>query len=186
MRLYRRHFKAKRPGSKTSKVQKLQSAHVCKLLNGEFKSETEHDESFLCTVRDVCNAVNENAENDYFTFGNAQKLINMSAKYAYTICLADPTYRERFRFCHCPMDLGMLDKVWYMHKGKFNEKRLGSHDSFCSSWSTETAEDQTFPDRYNKFQQAVKDIIANTEIYPIEFDYFEWGKDFQKKQSQNE
>lgn len=47
----------------------------------------------------------------HFTFGNAQKLINMSAKYMYMATYGRPELRGRFAACHCPMDAILIRTV---------------------------------------------------------------------------
>ena len=80
-----------------------------------------HEKLFLETAINVCKSINnyegkpDTAGN--FSFGNAQKLINMTIKHiylhTYTIdSLGFPSIRERFRYCHCPMDSIMLQDVW--------------------------------------------------------------------------
>ncbi len=62
------------------------------------------------------NAVCEATEKYKFTFGNAQKLVNMTAKYMYlSIYGMDgyerERYREKFKYCHCPMDGRMIKNL---------------------------------------------------------------------------
>lgn len=45
------------------------------------------------------------------TFGNAQKLVNMTAKYMFISAYSNPDRRKKFKNCHCPMDSIMKDKV---------------------------------------------------------------------------
>ena len=41
---------------------------------------------------------------DGFTFGNAQKLVNMTAKYMFLRAYGDNGERSKFEGCDCPMD----------------------------------------------------------------------------------
>lgn len=54
----------------------------------------------IATIIGVC----EKMERDGFTFGNAQKLVNMTAKYMFLSSYADKEKRKLFAKCHCPMD----------------------------------------------------------------------------------
>ena len=46
-----------------------------------------------------------------FTFGNAQKLVNMTAKYFYMITYENKNLRSNFKNADCPMDGIMVNKV---------------------------------------------------------------------------
>ena len=76
-----------------------------------YECREQHDTSFLATAENVINAFAGYGDDDSsFGFGNAQKLINMTAKYiALGIYMDD--CREDFQYCHCPMDGIMVDKV---------------------------------------------------------------------------
>lgn len=71
----------------------------------------QHDASFFATAENVINAFAGYGDDDSSSgFGNAQKLINMTAKYiALGIYMDD--CREDFQYCHCPMEGIMVDKV---------------------------------------------------------------------------
>ena len=46
-----------------------------------------------------------------FTFGNTQKLINMTTKYMFIACYQNGGLRRSFAACHCPMDRIMVERV---------------------------------------------------------------------------
>ena len=108
--------------------------------------------------------------------------LGLTVKHFYTVCYVQPNLRVNFRYCHCPMDSIMLDEVWKRYKKRFSsqvrKKNLGS--DFCASWGDEglengvQAELDIFPERYIKYQQAIKKLIDNDNVYPIEFDYLTW------------
>ncbi len=159
------------------------NSYLSKVLNNEFSSQENHDKFFLETVNKICSEINnnkpQNTETDIFSFGNAQKLINITVKHIYTFCYNDPSLREGFRFCHCPVDIIMLEKVWHLCKGNFE---LGKNKDFCKPWGSEGITDNTqpelneFPARYALFQEAIKHLIGCGDMFPIEFDYVEWKK----------
>lgn len=161
--------------------------YINKVLRNEFENQEDHDKIFLKTANDICKAIN-NKKPDYatdiFSFGNAQKLINITVKHFYSLCYYDQNLRDSFRYCHCPLDLIMLKKIWEMYKETFgNEARrnkLISTKFFCQSWGNEGVQENiqpelfSFPDRYMKFQSAIRDIIGNDNLYSVEFDYLIW------------
>jgi len=157
------------------------SGYIGKVLKNEFTSRREHDEFFLKTANSICEEINsqkpQGIETDIFSFGNAQKLINITVKHTYALCCQTYSLREGFRFCHCPVDVKMLNVVWDKCKGKFD---LGKQQDFCKPWGSEgiTGNSQPeldeLPARYALFQKSVRDIIGHGDIFPIEFDYIEW------------
>ena len=161
--------------------------YINKVLSNEFESQEDHDEIFLITANDICKAIN-NKKPDYaadiFSFGNAQKLINITAKHFYSLCYYDRNLRDSFRYCHCPLDSIMLNKIWKMYKETFgNEARknkLISAEFFCQSWGNEGVQGNiqpelfSFPNRYMKFQSAIRDLIGKDNLYSVEFDYLIW------------
>ena len=181
-----RAFKGKKQWiGKVVEVQEHLSAYIDKVLKNEFKNQKDHDYSFLKTANTICKCINDKKPGDAqdsFSFGNAQKLINITVKHFYAFCYIQPDLRSCFRYCHCPMDSIMLGKVCEKYKEKFSSRicreDLGS--DFFDPWVSEglvnggQEELNTFPDRYIKYQKAIKMLIDSNEVYPIEFDYLTW------------
>lgn len=169
-------------------AQALVRNYIDCILRGDYASpasKSRHDEFFISTANAVCAAINSARPSSCdctFTFGNAQKLINMTVKHVYAHTYSSPAIRECFRNCHCPMDSVMLGNVWKAYKDTFNDKKrktdLISSDSFHSAWSKEGTNHPIadIPERYEKFQKAILDIIAQNkgDIFPIEYDYIFW------------
>ncbi len=154
----------------------LLKTHIDKILNNGFTDPEKYDKDFLETANSICKEIGNG-----FSFGNAQKLINMTVKHFYSICYYDPCLRENFRYCHCPLDSIIIKKVWRMYKDGFGTKarkdKLKGYDFFLAAWGKEgegEALTEKFPERYKIFQQAVKDLIGDGDLYPIEFDYENW------------
>ena len=113
-----------------------------------------------------------------FTFGHAQKVVNMSAKYLFISCYAEPNLRDRFQFCHCPMDK-------YMIKGVLDgREKSESVLTNSTAWSglklkkTNKKDDieefikKAVPDEYIQFQGIVDELRG--EYIPLEYDYIYW------------
>ena len=62
----------------------------------------------LMVILNICDE--ENTTNG-LTFGNVQKLVNMTAKYMFLSAYVDSDIRDKFIMCHCPMDGVMMDWV---------------------------------------------------------------------------
>ena len=83
------------------------------IVGNKFSSQEEHDKTFIRVADSICKEINKNKAfdaEDVFSFGNAQKLINIAAKHTYNVCYWKPDLRENFRWCHCPLDSIMLQK----------------------------------------------------------------------------
>lgn len=155
--------------------------YIDTLMKGKFKNQKQHDRKFCKVAKDLCDVFNKKSEESNFTFGNAQKLINMTAKYFYIACFYDLQKRESFRFCHCPVDTDMLALIW--GEKPFFEDRTAVADcynktAFTESWSNmnwvknEAGEDK-MPQRYIDYQKAVRNLVKGQEI-PLEVDYRLW------------
>ena len=127
--------------------------YIDRVLNNEFDSQRNHDNCFLEIANEICQAINEAKPQNgiaTFSFGNAQKLINMTVKYMYGFCYQNPDLRGGFRYCHCPLDSIMLNKVWQrceVHYGGSNRRRekLGRSDEFLKPWGTEGSKNRIQP-----------------------------------------
>lgn len=155
--------------------------YLSKVLNNKFSLQDEHDKYFLETANSICKVINksrpQNIETDIFSFGNAQKLINIAVKHIYSFCYHTESLRAGFKFCHCPVDRIMLTKVWDLCRDLFD---LGTQQEFFKAWGSEGIVNNTqpilseFPQRYALYQKAIRFIIGNGNIFPVEFDYIEW------------
>lgn len=97
------------------------------LLRGEwdfYKIEEEFEEQ-------IKKELGEQAEP--FTFGNCQKVINMTAKYIFIATYANEDLRKKFEKCHCPMDSIMINAVIGKLKEKIKEGKLEYDGTKCES-----------------------------------------------------
>ena len=127
---------------------------IDKLLAG---SDDIEPETYML---EICRAVKTYG----FTFGNAQKLINMLSKYMYIICYEDETKRKLFKNCHCPMDGGMISLL---------SKDKSFHVPPEFSWSRMNTTDNTIHLEYKAFQKKISEK-CNDDMYAIEYDYNNW------------
>lgn len=137
--------------------------YIDRVFSGNIKDSSD----VLKTIEKCCNS------NLGFTFGNAQKLVNMTAKYMFLSAYSEESKRELFRYCHCPMDGVMLRKV----KTEFPMFKLDS--SF--SWSKLEMENGAIPQYYIEFQEYIKRLAKKLEdgqvgidLIPLEVDYICW------------
>lgn len=160
-------------------LKRIVEPFVDDVLSNRFKSQKIYDNEFLRTTIKVCDIINAKANNNNFTFGNAQKYINIILKYLYIKSYKNDRVKDSFRFCHCPMDQQLLKNVWD-NRGKINDYiRLGKRDFFLGSWGNEDYNvdangNKTYPIRYLLFQQAVRELVANLNIFSLEYDYLIW------------
>lgn len=146
--------------------------------------------NFYKTAEEVVNCKVKN-----FTFGNAQKLINMTVKYMYAACYKDEELRKRFETSHCPMDSRMKDKVvkqykkvikdndelssalYYQQTDKNKKEVIKSKDWSKVSWSKIEQEDvRNYPSSnpYSRYQQMVCYLAKKIGISPLEYDFKEF------------
>ena len=116
-----------------------------------------------------------------FRFGNAQKLINMTAKYMFILTYDRPELRERFAQCHCPMDSIMIENVI---KGIDECTKLPENIEKLTTrgWKTQLRKpwsqiEYDSPEQYKTFQTLVAFLAKEKygeNTPPIEYDYLEW------------
>ena len=131
-----------------------------------------------------------------FTFGNIQRLINMTAKYMCQSTYETPIRRTFFKNCHCPMDKNMIQRVSAGYKKLMddhpdqidrenyyfivNDKEF--HNWNVINWNTIDfyGEGINSFDVYRKFQEMAK-VIAEyiskengEQTYPIELSFIDW------------
>lgn len=107
-----------------------------------------------------------------FTFGNCQKLINMTVKYFYIVTYSDSTIRSHFNDCHCPMDNVMIKTVKRELKNNkpLKDFKITSKE-LSKSWSRIV---QGNTSQYDAFQEIVKYLAKQKGVSPIEYDYLMW------------
>lgn len=151
---------------------------VDKVLKNEYLSQEDYNADFLNVAIKICDCVNGKAQNNNFTFGNAQKLINIMMKYFYITSYANDCKKEYFRFCHCPMDSILLEKVWEKRKEISREIDLKSRKFFLKSWGNEEFKNDNgkrgYPERYEVFQYAVQYLAKHCDRSSLEYDYLVW------------
>lgn len=162
-------------------AKKAVKEYIEQLLANNLQTQDLHDAYFLKTAEKVCNALNKANSSDTFTFGNAQKLINMAAKHFYLMCYENiKELRDSFRWCHCPMDSIMLKWVWQNYQciqgGTVKDRRERLGKDFQKSWGQEDfkADSNEIPKRYKKYQKVIREWSDKVGCYPIEFDFYVW------------
>ena len=150
--------------------------HLRNILNNE-------SEDVITVIENVANSLHNN-ENS-FSFGNAQKLVNMTVKYFYIMVYNNRTDRSLFEEAHCPMDRIMKDIVVKKYKDaiendieqknrriEYYSKADGSETKDWSSVAWSKIDNQN-RELYCKFQVMVLYLcrIDEEEIHPIDYDY---------------
>ncbi len=170
----------------------LVKKYIQKVFNGE-------NPCFYSTEKEVENSFKRlhfGTSCPVFSFGNTQKLINMTAKYMFLATYNDEEKRDRFKCCHCPVDSIMLGKVIELveelsEKDKevlkeiLLNKRVLAFESkdgsskikiFEKGWKAEFTKpwSKIKTDRYDTFQAIVKYLAEKENTNPIGFDYMHW------------
>ena len=172
---------------KKGEVKKIIRAYIDTLLVSKNQSKKP------LAVKDVAENVKKKIKNDSFTFGNTQKLINMTAKYMYLACYYDKNdnMRECFKSCDCPMDRRMINKIYSKYKEEYVNKGIGNKelliipykkdvsglDKSKISWSRivdKETDDITSYKIYENYQKMAEEIAGDMNLYPIELDFVFW------------
>lgn len=153
--------------------------YVNNVLDGKLNCRETADEITEKAIRDITDAFSAAS----FTFGNAQKLLNMTMKYLYISAYGDTAkeqeYRDRFQFCHCPMD-GSMIKTIYKNKENSTIKDLLSRgrngrglysDTAWSRISDKAPKAHNTLAAYEDFQNAIRALAKNENLIPLEIDY---------------
>lgn len=147
------------------------------ILDNTFSSQQQYDEEFLKISKKVCKQINNYPfpnNSKKFTFGNAQKLLNIMIKFFYIKGYDNSNVRACFKYCHCPMDSIMLKKVLSDYKKQTGKKPFNGN--FTASWGKEDFNKNlpsSLPDRYQAFQNAVA-VLAKNLGTRLEYDYYSW------------
>lgn len=178
---------------KLSKPKEIVKGYIIAVLESNFSNQEAHDIVFLQTANQLCKTISASDQRPEgcrdFSFGNAQKLINIAVKYTYLRCWENAAMRKKFQYCHCPVDSIMLGRVWKQCK-HVPSIELGEQNAFYKAWGSEGLSDgktqqelENFPERYTLFQGIVRELIKHHHgtIYPIEFDYIFWKPSEQDK-----
>ncbi len=123
------------------------------------KFDEKHKE--LCDI--WCNEFN----NDFGTYGKAQKIINMSFKYLFCCddapgMVENSKYKEHFEYCHMPLDSFTL--IWY--------KRNVDKEKKDYTWSKINYEE------YIGIQKNIRDYLneSEDELSPLQKEFIVWSQ----------
>lgn len=110
-----------------------------------------------------------------FSFGNAQKLINITVKFMYLAAYSNyAPMRSRFQNCHCPLDRKMgahvKREIRKIPKAELPDSILeimerGSWKGFDGTWS------QISRKVYEDYQAVVRYLAAKENLIPLEYDF---------------
>ena len=121
------------------------------------------------------------------TFGNIQKLVNISAKHSYIRAFLEnmkvsgdwfvnpKSPRNNFRHCHCPMDRILMKRTLAEYRGKVRSFVEGCWSSIAWSKIVFGKTQNRFSiSYYERFQDMVKELAASEGILPVEYDIVHW------------
>jgi len=172
---------------------------VEKYIQGVFKGEDpdfytteEAVERYFKVFIEDNNLMTESGTPAAFTFGNTQKLVNMTAKYMFLSAYNDSKKKALFNCCHCPMDgimiekvISEIDKLKDIDKVALCEKSVLKSvkpDMYLSNgwrqllrvpWSQITLDDHRI---YDEFQMIVRFLSDKEGLIPVEYDFIHWAE----------
>ena len=149
-----------------------------KVLGGQMSTQEIADQETEKAIQQLV----KDFSDEGFTFGNAQKLLNMTMKYLYISAYGDTAkeqdYRDRFQFCHCPMDSQMIKYVLRRRTEKEVAAILGENTRALyddTRWSKLADKSDVAPHNstaaYYDYQRIIRALSTKEECIPIEFDF---------------
>lgn len=165
------------PGNKKNIRQNLQAKNaVNKYIDNIL---TGNAYNFYETESEVENALSQYG----FSFGNCQKLINMTAKYFYIASYGNESIKKNFEKCHCPMDSIMIQNAICCYSQKSNNAFCAESENIKkilknTSWSRLMRDSQgNAPYQYELFQDVIAYLAKEEGMTPLEYDYCKWNVD---------
>lgn len=169
--------------------------YLTNIIEGKAKENSVYQciKDVLTNTKEVCENHREEAQNEdfEFTFGHAQKVVNMAAKDLFISCYAQPFLRKHFEYCHCPMDQYMIKGILTKCEEKgIKPSQQKSNLKKSTTWSglkLKTCDrindiKEEVPDEYIQFQELVGKLRG--ELYPLEYEYINW-KAFTEEYGEN-
>lgn len=173
----RRSFSGKTTVENIRKNESAKEA-ICSYVTKGIKKGVDLSDFLVC-----CDTVLDSIDDPDFSFGNAQKLINMTVKHLFISCYLDKTYRNSFKSFDCAMDRLMIHKVWMKYKTVFpNDKETrifvlkGIRTSDCSKIAWSDLDKSEGIDIYLKYQNMIRNLAKKEGVSPIEWELKEFNR----------
>lgn len=166
----------------SDKERKVIVYNICNTLICNIKDKLFNSTDFDTQHNDICtnlkNYINDkttckllSTDSEDFTYGQAQKWLNMTLKYMWLLGLLDGKIKTEF--LHVPVDSYIIKEVWKNNKIELpitKTRQDGSRGAYSSekvvSWSNWGY------DEYKKFQNSLKDSLKD-EIR-IKWEHYAW------------
>lgn len=185
---------------KCEDAKKIIRKYIDSLLNDDAPDFYEVEKDFEERINEE---LKQHGANSFsFTFGNCQKVINMTVKYFYIATYANEELREKFKGCHCPMDGIIIGRIIGELKEITGEKKchrcpktnnlfqdIIRGDDKCKDIKEEVLESLTINSiqgawsqidirnnlSYKLYQSVIKYLADKKGVSPIEYDYLVWN-----------
>lgn len=183
-------------GSKTEETERIAKKAdpiIERYLQKVERGECDASEFMKC-ARKVAEALEVDPKEtegrlEKITFGNIQKLINISAKHRYIRAFLEnmkgsgdwfdnpESPRNRFRHCHCPMDRILMKRTLAEYRKKGKDRSFVECGWSSIAWSKIVfgkTQNRYSISYYERFQDMVKELAASEGILPVEYDIVHW------------
>ena len=162
--------------------------YLAKKISGYFSGREQVDD-FNAWHKELCEyfikeykriLANAKMKADGVTYGKAQKIVNMTFKYAY--CFDDAcNYAQKFEPCQIPLDHYILDWFFSWYKEIWEEQNPGkkltkSGKYTLCKWSNldyEKENGELIP-QYKEIQEAIKNRLSARNVTPLEAEFLIW------------
>ena len=153
--------------------------YINAILNGEHPSfidaEKKVEEQFNKFIKSQ-----RRERNQVFSFGNTQKLINMTVKYLFISAYAQnyEEFKKLFADCHCPLDrlmAGMVREEFDQADDEAAQVIKEESSDIYKKINKDITWSKVDKETYNCYQQMVRLLAERENLIPIEYDFVKWG-----------
>lgn len=153
--------------------------YIDAILKGEHPSFNKAEEEAEANFNEFIRSKRPES-NQEFTFGNTQKLINMTVKYIYISAYVQrcEVFRNLFADCHCPLDrlmAGMVREEFDQADDEAAQVIKEESSDIYKKINKDITWSKVDKETYNCYQQMVRLLAERENLIPIEYDFVKWG-----------
>ena len=153
--------------------------YIDAILKGEHPSFNKAEEEAEAKFNEFIRSKRPES-NQEFTFGNTQKLINMTVKYIYISAYVQrcEEFRNLFADCHCPLDrlmAGMVREEFDQADDEAAQVIKEESSVIYKKINKDITWSKVDVETYNCYQQMVRLLAEKKNLIPIEYDFVKWG-----------
>ena len=153
--------------------------NIAGILQDYFNEKSKDEKDFDDYHHSLCEKIKGKfgTKGIKLTYGQAQKIVNMSFKYLYC-CNGIEEYDKYFKYCHMPLDSIILE--WFWRKAKYSKTEHNIVRKQIGSWSNIVYEDNKSNEySYMFYVKKIREFIGKDSC-PFKEEFKIW-KEMQKE-----